>query len=410
MAFTFADLQTEVLRRATKDQGGTQFTAGIKNVINTSMFRVAREARWRPLRRSITFNTTTSYSTGSGAVAATNGLTTVTVTGATFITNAITVGRLIQISGSTKVFTITSITGETTLVLDQTYDGTTTTVGTYSILPRASYTLPIQIDHRAFFWHRQYGRPFLMNYVPSQEFYESGALDTQVNIPTNYMMWGNDWAIDQLKAASVITISSSSSSDTNIAVTVFGTVAGYPDYEIITTNASNGTTATAGSKSFTFVERVVKNQNTVGRITCTANTVNTTVSVLPVGNTTTGPQYSKIQLFPLPNAVFPINCFYYKVPYQLINDGDVPELGEDFTEAIILLAVCKLKAEQNQKEDADFFKLYDNEIESLKATNVDKIDWKPNLHRPGQPNANLFNGVFSPVQTGNSGMYGWGTH
>lgn len=410
MAFTFLDLQTEVLRRATKNQGGTQFTTGIKNIINTSMWRVAREARWRSLRRTTTFNTVTTYTTGTGAVTVTNGSKNVTVTGATFQTDDVRIGRYIKFTGSAKFFKILTITGETTLTIDQNFDGTSTTTGSYSILPQEEYPLGIQIGHSAFFWHRQYGRPYQLIYNTAQEFYSSGALDIITNIPVNYRMWGMDSTLEQLKAPSVITISSSSSSDTSIAVTVFGIVSGYPDYEIITTNSSNGTTATAGSKSFSSVERITKNSTTVGRITCTANSANVTVGVLPVGNTTTGPYYAKIQLFPLPNAVFPINCYYYKLPYQLINDGDVPELGEEFSEAIILLATAKLKAEQNQSEDADYFKLYQDEIESLKATNVDKIDWSPNLKRPNGQSNNLYTGIFSPIQTGSNGMYGWGSY
>lgn len=410
MAFSFLDLQTEVLRRSTKNQGGTYFTTGIKNVINTSMWRVAREARWRSLRRTTTFNTVTTYTTGTGACTATNGSKSITVTGATFLTDDIRIGRYIKITGSAKFFKILTITGETTLTIDQNFDGTTTSTAAYSIMPQEEYVLPIQIGHSAFFWHRQYGRPYQLIYNPAQEFYTSGALDIMTNIPVNYRMWGMDSTLEQLKQPSVITISSSSSSDTSISITVFGIVSGYPDYEIITTNSSNGTTTSAGSKSFSSVERITKNANTVGRITCTANSANVIVGVLPVGNTTTGPSYSKIQLYPLPNTAFPINCNYYKLPYQLVNDGDISELGEEFSEAIILLATAKLKAEQNQSEDADYFRFYTDEIESLKKVNVDKIDWAMELKRPRGSSSNLYTGVFSPIQTGSGGMFGWGSY
>lgn len=410
MPFAFSDLKTEVKRRSTKNQGGTSFDPGIANTINTSMWRVAREARWRSLRRTATFNTVTTYITGTGAAAIANGSKSLTVTGATFLTDDIRIGRYIKFTGSSKFFKILTITGETTLTIDQNFDGTTLTAGSYSILPQEEYVLPIQIGHSAFFWHRQYGRPYQMIYNPAQEFYTSGALDIMTNIPVNYRMWGMDSTLEQVKQPSVITISSSTTADTNIPVTIFGTVSGYPDYEIITTNASNGTTTVAGSKSFSFVERITKNAATTGRITCTANTANVTVGVLPVGNTTTGPNYSKIQLYPLPNAVFPINCFYYKLPYQLVNDGDISELGEEFSEAIILLATAKLKAEQNQSEDADYFKFYQDEIASLRKTNVDKIDWSPNLKRPQGQDSNFYTGIFSPIQTGSGGMYSWGSY
>jgi hypothetical protein len=284
-----------------------------------------------------------------------------------------------------------------------------------------------------------------------------------------------------------MTISSSVSTDTNIAVTVFGNVNGFPDYEIITTNASNGTTAVSGAKSFSFIERIVKNQTTTGTITVLSNlqtntysftvsgittppvvgntytnnavtftityvyvtgqagsmtgTITATgsgapstsgtltratgtgdstisfsaesqqsvkVSVLPVGLTTTGPMYTKIQVYPLPNWIFPIYVNYYKLPYQLVNSGDVPELGEDFSEAIILLACAKLKGEQNLTNDSmNFMQMYEKEIDSLRKTNLDKIDWKMVLKNPGEDGMyDQYTGGLRFSQIGGSGQYG----
>ena len=224
MSITYIDLKNEVKRRATKNQGGTQFDSGIGVAVNTSMWRVAREARWRQLRRQTSFNTITSYTTGTGAVAVTNGSPNVTVTGANFISDGVVIGRYIKFSGSGKYFKITQITGATTLVLDQNFDGTNSTTNSYSILPQQEYVLPIQIGHSAFFWHRYYGVPLQLAYNPAQTFYGSGALDILTNVPNSYFMWGMDSTITQVRQPSVITLSSSSSSDTNIAITVFGVV------------------------------------------------------------------------------------------------------------------------------------------------------------------------------------------
>lgn len=406
MAISYGDLKTEIRRRATKNQGGTQFDTGIGIACNTAMWRVSREAKWRTLRRKTTFNTVTTYSTGTGAAAVTNGLNMVTVTGATFQTDGIKIGRYIKFGGSGKYYRIVTITGQTTLTIDQNFDGTTSTTNAYSILPQEEYVLPIQIGHSAFMWHRAYGAPLMLSYVPDQAFYNSGALDVLTNIPRAYRMWGVDTNLQQVSQSSVITISSSSSSDTNIAVTVFGVVSGYPDYEIITTNASNGTTSVAGVKSFSSVERIVKNANTIGRITCTANSAVDTIAVLPVGNTTVGPFYAKVQLYPLPSTVLPINVQYYKLPYMLVNDGDVSELGEDFSEAIILLATAKLKAEQNQKEDSDYMAMYRDELNSLRKTNVDKIDWYPKLMPPMENYYNMWTGGLRYQQVGSGGQFG----
>jgi len=376
---TFLELQQEVARRATRNNS-TQFTQAIKNVINAALLRLGREAYWRVLRKKTTLSTITSYTEGDGACAATEGSANVTVTGATFITDDIQPGRLITIEGSTKVYTVKNITGETTLVLDQNFDGETGTTLTYEILPQEEYNLPIQVTHRCFLWHEDYGYPYRMNYIQDQEFIGFGIDRTQTGTPTHYRMWGSDNVIEQLKEASVVSVVSSSASDTAVQVTIYGIVSGYPDQETITTN---GTNSVSGSKSFTSVERIVRNSASVGRVTVSGNTGNTTLAVLPVGDGTDGIVYRKIQLYPLPDAVFPINVYYYKDVYPLVNDNDVHEFGADFDEAIICLACSKIQLETGQVEGTNFYTLYQDELKSLKRTNVDKIDYTGMLKRAG---------------------------
>ena len=386
MALTYSDLKSEVKKRAIRDQGGTQFDVSIGNIINNSLFRLGREALWRQLRRDGKITTSTSYTTGTGAASFTNNSKNFSIVGATFWTNGIQVGRRISCSTDSRVYEIASITSETAGTLTRVYDGTTTTTGSYEIYPQETYVLPVQSSHRMFLWHDQYGYPYQMEYVTEQDFRGAGVDDTTKGTPVLYRMWGSDMVISQPTTASVITVSSSSSSDTSKSITVFGTVSGYPDYEVISTNGSDGTTTSAGSKSFTSVERIVKDASTVGRITCTANSANVTVAVLPVGDTTSGIQYSKIQIWPLPDDVFDIKVKYYKDCYRLVNDGDVHELGQEFDEALILLSVSKVKYQDNQKEGDRFFSLYNDEIKSLKKVNVDKIDHLVKLQRPNMSN------------------------
>ena len=368
----FQGLQTEVKRRATLNEGGTSFNTAVNNAINFSLSRTARESNWRSLRRKSTFTTNTSYTEGTGAVSVTEDSTAVTVTGATFITDAIQIGRRIKIGGSSKNYKIASITGETTLVLDQAYDSDDSTTQSYTILPQDEYNLPIQTNQKCVLWHEEYGVAMQLIYLTEQDFLEHALNRTTTSVPSHYRMWGDSWTIEQPRQASAISIVSSSASDTDVNVTVFGTVSGYPDYEVINTD---GTTSVSGSKSFSSVERVVSDASCVGRITVSANSGEDTVAVIPVGNTTDGIKYSKVQIYPLPSNSFIMNVLYYKTPYKLVNSTDVHELGEEFDEAIILLATGKLKSEQNQKEADRFFALYRDEILNLRRTNVDKIDW-----------------------------------
>ena len=58
-------------------------------------------------------------------------------------------------------------------------------------------------------------------------------------------------------------------------------------------------------------------------------------------------------------------------------------MGQEFDEAIILLAVSKVKGEAEIKQGTTtFFSMWQDEMRSLKKTNVDKIDWFPTLKKP----------------------------
>lgn len=389
--FNFASLKSEVKRRATRDQGGTTFDTGIANVINTSIFRIGREAPWRVLRRTTFFNTETSYTTGTGAVTVTAGSTSFSVTGATFITDNIQIGRRVKFGTDSGYYTIRTITSETAGTIDRAYGGTSSGTTSYQIMPTEQYNLPIQVNPtRDFLWHSGYGYPIQLDYVTDQDFRYYNVNDNTVSKPLCYRMWGQDMVQTQLTQASVIRVVSSSASDTSKNITVFGIVSGYPDYEVIVTN---GTSAVSGLKSFSSVERVVKDATTLGRITVDANSGADVVAVIPVGLTTLGIFYPKVQLWPLPDGVYPININYYKDPWALVNDGDVSELGQEFDEATILLATAKIKYETSMKEDGDvFYAMYQDEIKSLKRTNVDKIDWYVNLKRPQDSRTDRRNG------------------
>lgn len=385
---TFADLYGEVKRRATRDQGGTAFDTAAKNLVNFSLIRIANEAPWTALRRTGTVTTSGDYSTGT----VTTVLDSKTWTGSSTLwrtTANATKGRRIQITGSTsgsrKLFTIDQIASDTSLTTVQAYDVTGDAGLSYKILGQELYTLPIQTGRPAILWHEEFGYPMAMDYITDRQFFEH-ELDFSVSdIPTHYRMWGEDWVINQPKAASVMRVTSSSASDTDVNVTIFGTVSGYPDFETIN---SNGTSAISGAKSFTTVERIVKDSTSVGRITVDADAANTTIAVMPVGDTSAGVQYKKIQLWPPPESTYTINVWYYKDPYRLVSDYDVHELGQDFDELIIALATAKLEGEQSKSDADKFFAFYKDELKILRRKNADRLDWLPRLQRPGASSMN----------------------
>lgn len=403
--FIFSELQTEVKRSAVRNQAGTEFDTAVKNAINRAINQISREAKWRSLRRGpATITTVGAYTEGTGAVAVTEDSAAITVTGATFITDGVTIGRRIDVGGSSKKYRISSITGETTITLDQTYDGDDATDQSYSIYPQGEYNLPIQSDHQAYLWHEQYGTPTLMNYITEAESIGSGLWEDTTGTPTYYRMWGEDSVITQPRKASIVSVVSSSASDTTPVITIFGTVSGYPDSETVTVT---GVTVANGSKSFTSVERVVASAAArVGRITVSANTAKDTIAVLPVGNTTREVKYSKIKIRPLPTVIFPLFVMYYKTPYMLVSDGDVHELGGAFDSAIINLATSIVRGENSQDEAKTYYALYTQDIKKLKNHYLDKIDWLPRL-QPGAMTSRVGGGVHRNLSYGQMGTGGW---
>jgi len=380
MSMTFLDLQQEVKRRATRDQSGSNYDVAVKNLVNNSLIRIANETPWRCLRRESYFDTVGEYSTGT--VTATPGSKNITFTGANLITNGVITNRHIKINTGTRtLFKLAQITGENTAVLDEAYDGTSAATDSgYIIYGQEVYNLPVQCGRVGMVWHEGFDTPYPMEYITNRAFIESGCDWDDSDTPVAYWMWGEDWVITQPRQPSSIATISSSAADT-LSVTVFGNVAGYPDFETINVV---GNTTTLGLKTFQSIERVVKSGSSVGRVTLTSNGGNETVAVLPVGDTTGGIKYQKLQMFPAPDQVYRINIVYYKEPYRLVNDTDIHELGQDFDELIILLATSKLQGEQSKKDVETFASLFGNELKVLRRKNADKLDHLPRRGRPSQ--------------------------
>jgi len=379
----FKYLQDEIKRRALKNQAGTEFDEEVKNVANSSMLRVAREAKWRVLRRKTHFDTITSYTSGTNFVSVTNSSTAFSLisTACNLWTDKVEAGRRVQFGTSSWYYNIRAIYSNTNGTLDLAYRGTTATRTTYEILPQEEYALPVQVDHRCIIWHEDYGRPFRMHYIPDQTFLDTGVTLTQKGTPSHYRMWGENSIKAAIPTATPLVITLASATDYGVEVTVTGTVSGYPRTEKV---AWDGAANTNTAYHFESVETISKDSNTVGTISIVTSRGSYAIATLPAGDSTDIVKYSKMQMFPLPNRVFPINVFYYIDPYKMVNDDDAHLLGENFNEAIILLSVAKFKYQDSQTEGDKWIDMYDDEIKSLKKFNVDKIDWLPILERPNQ--------------------------
>ena len=187
MALTFKDLQDEVKRRATRDQGGTTFDTATKNVINSSLFRISRDAPWRQMRITAKITTVADYVTGSnyGYATLTSNSNIVSISNGRLLTDDIALNRRVKFSASSTYYYIRNIISDTQMVLDKTWTGATTTNTNYGILPQMEYNLPIQAGHRMFLWHEDYGFPLKMQYITDQMFYEISYFLTIKNLLIN---------------------------------------------------------------------------------------------------------------------------------------------------------------------------------------------------------------------------------
>ena len=98
-----------------------------------------------------------------------------------------------------------------------------------------------------------------------------------------------------------------------------------------------------------------------------------------------------------------MNIWYYKMPWRLVNDDDIHELGQDFDEALILLATAKIRYQNNSKEGDRFLALATDEIKSLRKVNADKLDFLSTFKRPEQTGHNHrgnWNGLINFQQLG----------
>ena len=125
----------------------------------------------------------------------------------------------------------------------------------------------------------------------------------------------------QPTSASVVTVVSTSASDSSVAVTIRGVVSGIERYETITLN---GTTPAVGSLSFTSINSVSKDL-TVGAVTVTCNS-QTIASIEPERKVV---RYKLIRFMPIPSAATTVTIPYHILPLPMAQDDDVPVIDID---------------------------------------------------------------------------------
>ena len=142
MAITFVNIRTYVMNRVGWPTTDTTLATRANAVINRVNSDVAMQRPWGALQRSSTLTLKAPYSTGTPTF--TNASTAVSADTSVWTTN-LAANDKIKPSGRDEIYVVSSVTDNTNLVLTSTYQGTTSSTGSYNSW-RDEYSLASDFD------------------------------------------------------------------------------------------------------------------------------------------------------------------------------------------------------------------------------------------------------------------------
>lgn len=155
--------------------------------------------------------------------------------------------------------------------------------------------------------------------------------------PWFYSEYGIENVKAQPSSAVEVRIVSNSASDTAEKVRINGTVDGVEDTELL---SLNGTTVVTGSKQFTNIQSVIKDNTTVGKVTVDLNDAsNTEIAVF--GPAQLDVYYQPIYLTPVPSDARSIRVRYIRQPRHMVNVEDMPDLPKPYHELVLFGAAVR---------------------------------------------------------------------
>lgn len=156
---------------------------------------------------------------------------------------------------------------------------------------------------------------------------------SQTGSPNFYTVYGLDWVREQPSSASVVTVVSSSASDTTQKVRINGIVSGSVDTELLTLN---GTTNVNGTKSFSEIHSIAKDGTTTGRITVTTNSGGVTNAILAPSRY--AEQRQALFLWPIPDGAYTMRVRGVRRTRPMLNNEDFPDLPEAYHDLVLIRA------------------------------------------------------------------------
>lgn len=175
-----------------------------------------------------------------------------------------------------------------------------------------------------------------LDYLPESDVEWLNPDLSQTGTPSGWGIYGLEFIRAQPTSASVVTVVSSSASDTTQMVRINGIVSGARDTELL---SLNGTTSVPGSKSFSSIHSIAVNSACVGRVTSTSNSGGVTLSVVAPGLFVD--QKQPLYLWPIPDATISYRVRGYRAPRAMINAEDFPDMPDTYHELVLIGAIIR---------------------------------------------------------------------
>ena len=220
-----------------------------------------------------------------------------------------------------------------------------------------SYTFNTIAGTQSYVLPDDFGKPFIVRDATNQN--ELAELDYQSlisknisiisssGIPTQYSII-EDRIQNQPTASSILTLVSTSVSDTTQNILIRGISS---DLEVYESVSISGTSSVTTTNSYTRVISISKSAVSVGKITATSNAGTVTVIAIPPVVTT--PFFKKITFNYIPSSIITIALPYYIKPSVLVDDNDYPII--DVSDGIELGAIADTWRYKRQFAKASVF-------------------------------------------------------
>lgn len=294
-----------ILARVKSLTSVTSQDALIKDAIQAGLYELAGQDLPYLTSRSV-ISTVAPYETGT--VTVTNGSRTVTGSGTTF--TAAMVNRKFRVGSANTYYRISAFVSATEVTLDVAYVGTTASAQSYSI-SKDEYRLAPDLDQYKVL--RQLENKQVVVNLPATAFDLFEPAPTSEGSPR--------WSI--LRGSQLDTYTTGTLSGTLSAKTLTGSGTAWTSVE----GLGRGSKITIGSN--VYIIRSVDSDTSITLYDDIAATVSGSAYTIHLDNLI-------IQFHFIPDSAELIRYFYQRIPYPLIEDGDIPDLPVQWHHLLVI--------------------------------------------------------------------------